>query len=167
VTHRTLESGAAWAKAFPRLEVGKYIGVVAAPLRATNFEPDLVVVYCDSAQISLLISAAIWKDGEIDFPSKLNPSAACVRAVVPVIQERKFQVALPCWGDRTRAMAQDSELIFSIPRDRLEELLLGIKVFGQGGRKMPVQPSMWPEHEMPDGYVKIAQMMGMEWVKGG
>lgn len=166
-THRTLESGAAWAQAFPRLEVGKYIGVVSAPLGATNFVPDLVVIYGDSAQISLLITAALWKDGEVDFPSRLHPSAACVRAVVPAIQERRFQFALPCWGDRTRAMAQDSELIFSAPADRLEDLLLGVKAFGQGGRKMPVQPSMWPEHEMPDSYVKIAQMMEMDWVKRG
>ena len=164
-THRTLESGAAWAQAFPRLELGKYIGVVSAPLGATNFEPDVVVIYCDSAQISLLITAALWKEGELDLPSRLHPSAACVRAVVPVIQQRRFQIALPCWGDRTRAMAQDSELIFTAPAEKLEDLLLGLKSFGRGGRKMPVQPGMWPEHEMPDSYVTIAQMMGMNWVK--
>lgn len=160
-THRTLEFGKAWSQAFPRLEVGKYIGVISAPLITTNFEPDLVVIYCDSAQISLLITAAHWKDGQVDFPCRLNPSGACVRAVVPVMQEGTFQVALPCWGDRTRAMAQDYELIFSVPTDKLQDLLLGLKAFEETGRKMPVQASVWPEHEMPDSYVKLRGIMGM------
>ena len=165
-THKTLEAGRAWAQAFPRLEVGKYIGVVSAPLSATNFKPDLVVIYCDSAQISLLISAANRKEGEVDFPCRLSPSAACVRAIVPVIQEGRFHVALPCWGDRTRAMAQDSELIFSVPVDKVQGLLLELRAFEETGRKMPVQRSLCPEHEMPDSYVTLAKILGVKGMKG-
>ena len=163
-TRRTLESAKAWAHAFPRLETGKYIGIASAPLNSANFEPQLVLVYCDSAQISLLILAAGWKSGAVDFPCRLAPSSACVRAVVPVVKEGKCQVTLPCWGDRACAMAQDWELIFSIPVDQLEDILLGLRVFGGTGRKMPVQVGMWPEHEMPESCVKIGRMMGMEWV---
>jgi len=162
---RTPEAARNWAQAFPRLEVGKYIGIVASPLKATNFEPDLVVIYCNSAQISLLITAATWKGGEAYFPSKLHPSAACVRAIVPVIQEGKCVVALPCWGDRVRAMARDDELIFSAPTGKLEELLLGLRAFEQTGRKMPPQLGVFPEHELPDEYVKLGKAMGMEWLK--
>ena len=160
-THRTLEAGAAWAQAFPRLEVGKCIGVVSAPIAETIFKPDVVVIYCDSAQISLLITAATWKSGEPYLQSRLHPSGACVRAVIPVIQEGKFQVSLPCWGDRTRAMAQDFELIFSLPIDKLEDLLGGLGASAKTGRNMPVQHSMWPEHEMPDSYMTLLRLMKM------
>ncbi len=47
----TPEAGKHYAEEFPRLEVGKYIGIASAPLRATNFEPDIVMVYCDSSSI--------------------------------------------------------------------------------------------------------------------
>jgi len=162
---KALESARAWAQAFPRLEVGKYIGVVSAPLRAANFEPDVVVIYCDSAQVALLIDAASRIEGEADFPCRLSPSGACVRAIVPVIQKKeRFMVALPCWGDRTRAMAQDSELIFTTATDKLPDLLSQLRAHGRAGRMLPVQWSVWPEHELPDDYVKLGRDMGMDWI---
>ena len=41
----TLEAGSNCAHEFPRLEVGKYIGIASAPLTTANFEPDLVKKY--------------------------------------------------------------------------------------------------------------------------
>ena len=52
---KTLEVGSHYAQEFPRLEVGEYVGVMSAPLRIANFEPDLVMIYCDSAQFMLVI----------------------------------------------------------------------------------------------------------------
>ena len=44
---KSLEAGANWAREFPRFEVGKYVGVVSAPLTTAGFEPDVAVVYAD------------------------------------------------------------------------------------------------------------------------
>jgi uncharacterized protein (DUF169 family) len=59
----TPEAGRHYAEEFPRLEVGKYIGIASAPLRATNFEPDIVMVYCDSTQLCLLLLGREYKEG--------------------------------------------------------------------------------------------------------
>ena len=59
----TLEAGRHYAEEFPRLETGRYIGVVSAPLTMTGFEPDLVMIYCDQAQLSLLLLAKEYKEG--------------------------------------------------------------------------------------------------------
>jgi len=42
---------------------------------------------------------------------------------VPAIQNGECQVAVPCAGDQRRAMAQDDELIFTIPMKQIEELV--------------------------------------------
>ena len=59
----TLKAGENYASEFPCLEVGRYVGIVAAPLMTTNFEPDLVVIYCDSAQLCLLLLGIEHKEG--------------------------------------------------------------------------------------------------------
>jgi len=60
---KTLEVGRNYVSDFPHLPAGKYIGVISAPLKTADFEPDLVIIYCDSAQLGLLLLAREYKDG--------------------------------------------------------------------------------------------------------
>ena len=149
------------ANAFPRLEYGKYVGVVSAPLKAANFEPDLVVIYCNSAQLMSLLSGAKYREGHL-VTSKLDPSAACVQCTVPVLQSGDCQVSVPCLGDRRRAMAQDDEMIFSVPKERLENLILGLRHSDEIGNGFPINFEMRPDYPLPEGYVKMGGMLGME-----
>jgi len=156
----TLEVGRNYASDFPRLPVGKYIGVLSAPLRTANFEPDLVMIYCDSAQLSLLLLGREYKEGH-DLKCSLSSHAACVYSVVPVIQTGECRVAIPCRGDRYFAIAGDDELVFAIPRHKLEDLIVGLRYLETTGSKLPRNYHMRPEPEMPESYAKIARMVGM------
>ena len=156
-----LETAKNLAKTFPRLEYGKYIGVVSAPLRTANFEPDLVVIYCNSAQLRCLLTGMKYQGYMVT--SKLDPSGACVQCTVPVLQSRDCQLTVPCGGDRRRALAQDDELIFSIPTERLEDLLLGLRHFDEiGFGYIQFAPDMRPEYPLPELYVKVGRMLGMD-----
>lgn len=161
---RTLEAGKDWAQAFPRLEYGKYIGIVSAPLTIANFEPDLVMIYCDPSQLTQLLNAINWKDGH-DITCRLSGHAACVYSIVTVIQNREFQVTSPCGGDRGTAVAQDDELIFTAPREALQDLVLGLRYLSKYGSTLPREPWLRPEGELRESYTKIARMMGMEMDK--
>lgn len=150
------------AKTSPRLERGKYIGVVSAPLRAAPFKPDLVVIYCNSAQLRCLLTGMKYKMGYV-VTSRLEPGGACVQSTVPVLQSGDCQVTIPCGGDRKRALAQDDELIFSIPTNRLKDLLLGLRHFDEiGFGYVQFAPDMRPEYPLPELYVKVGRMLGME-----
>lgn len=155
----TLEAGKHYAQEFPRLEVGRYIGVVSTPLRTTSFEPDFVVIYCDSAQLNLLLLAREYKEG-YDLKCSLSSHAACVYGVVPAAQSGECQVAIPCRGDHYRAMAGDDEIIFTIPRGKLEDLMAGLNYVNSMGSKLPRGYTLHPEYPLMEGYEKIAKMMG-------
>lgn len=155
----TLEAGSNYAHEFPRLACGKYIGVMSAPLKAANFEPDLVIIYCDSAQLSLLLLGREYKQG-FNLKCSLSSHAACVYSIVPVIQSGEYQVAIPCRGDRYRAMAGDEEMIFTIPGKKLEGLLLGLRYCEKYGSRLPRIPTMQPEYKLPEAYAKIGKMLG-------
>ena len=150
------------ANGFPRLECGKYIGVVSAPLRIANFEPELVVMYCNSNQLRCLLTGMKYKEGYI-VTSTLDPSSACVQCTVPAIQTGECRVTVPCGGDRSHALARDDEMIFSVPRRRLEDLMLGLRYFDERGRGYTrYAPDMRQEYSLADVYVKVGRMMGME-----
>lgn len=155
----TLEAGSHYAQEFPRLEVGRYIGVVSSPLGTASFEPDLVVVYCDSAQLSLLLLGREYKEG-YNLKCALSSHAACVYAVVPALQSGECQFAVPCRGDHYKAMAGDHEMIFTVPKDRLEDLMAGLRHVASTGSTLPVGYHILPEYPLPESYEKIAKMMG-------
>jgi uncharacterized protein (DUF169 family) len=155
----TLEAGKNYAEEFPRLEVGKYIGTVSAPLRTTSFEPDVVMIYCDSAQLCLLLLGREYRDGR-NLKCALSGHAACVYGVVPSLKSGQCQVAVPCRGDRYEAMAGDEEMIFTIPKGRLEDLILGLRQIEKTGSKLPRGYAFLPECPMSPNYDKIAKLMG-------
>jgi len=154
-----LEAGSHYAQQFPRLEVGRYVGVVSVPLRTTNFEPDLVMIYCDSAQLSLLLLAREYKEG-YNLKCALSSHAACVYGVVPAVQNGECQVAMPCRGDHYRAMAWDDEIIFTVPKGRLEDLMAGLRYVNSTGSRLPRGYTILPEYPQRESYEKIAKMMG-------
>jgi uncharacterized protein (DUF169 family) len=150
------------AKALPRLECGKYIGVLSAPLSRASFEPDGVVIYCNTNQLRCLLSAVKYKDGYV-VQSTLDPGGACFQSTVPVLQKGECQVTVPCGGDRAHALARDDEMIFSIPKSKLEDLMFGLRVLDQAGRGYTrFAPDMRPEYPLPDLYLKAGAMVGLE-----
>jgi uncharacterized protein (DUF169 family) len=159
----SLEAGANWAREFPRFETGKYIGVASAPLTTASFEPDVAVIYCDSAQLLRLLLGIAYRDGR-DISTVLGGHVACVYAVVPTILKGTCQVAVPCRGDRGRAGAQDDEMIFSVPKEKIGDLALGLEQEGTGS--IPTRFSMKPEYELSPSYAKMARLMGMKRADG-
>ena len=155
----TPEAGKHYAQEFPRLEAGKYIGIASAPLRATNFEPDIVLIYCDSAQLCLLLLGREYKEG-YNLKCSISGHAACVYGVVPALQTGECQVAVPCRGDHYRAMAGDEEMIFTVPKEKLEDLMLGLRRIETTGSKLPAGYSFRPEYPLLDSYKKIGEKMG-------
>jgi len=146
---------------FPRLPAGKYIGVISAPLMTADFKPDLVIVYCDSAQLSLLLLAREYKIG-YDLKQSLSSHAACVYSVVPAMQTGECRVAIPCRGDHYFAIAGDDELVFAIPIEKLDDLMEGLRFLETTGSKLPKNYSMMHEPEFPESYMEIARLTGMD-----
>ena len=160
---KSLEAGSNWAREFPRFEVGKYVGVVSAPLTTASFEPDVAVVYCDSAQLLRLLLGLAYEDGR-DINTVLGGHSACVYAVVPSMLEGKCQASVPCRGDRGYAGTQDNEMIFTIPRAQIARVIEGMDQ--PGTSSAPTRFSMNPEYMLSEGYAEIAKLMGQKDSEG-
>ena len=161
----SLEAGSVWANEFPRLKLGKYMGVVSAPLTTVNFEPNVVIMYCDSTQLSTLLLAAASKEGH-ELTCTVSAKGACVYSVVPSVESGKYQVTVPCPGDIRFAGAQHDEMIFSLPIGKMPELLSSLRYLDEYAYRLPFRYIMKPEAELPENYVVLGRMIGMEWMKG-
>ncbi len=161
----SIEAGKAWAqKEFPRLPVGEYIGVVSAPLAEAKFEPDVVLIYCNPAQMTLMLLAWAYRTGR-DMETKLSGHSACIYSVVFPMKTKQCYISTPCGGDRWRAMAGDDEMIFSIPFDEVDRMLEGLRYMEKTGRKMPFGLHMQPEYPLEGSYLKIAKLLDMGQVE--
>jgi uncharacterized protein (DUF169 family) len=144
-----------------QLEYGKYAGIVVAPLKSTAFQPDMVIIYCNPAQLRFLLAGIRYKEG-YQVLTTLEPGSACVNATVPVLKNGECKVTLPCMGDARLAIAQDDELIFTIPREKLDDLMLGVRHFDAAGFSYPIKYAMNLENPPAESYRKVGKMIGLE-----
>ncbi len=148
---------------FPRFKFGEYIGILTGPLRMTTFEPDMVLAYSDTAQLREMIGVA--KNIEkTTIKSEFDPIDSCAYAIVPVIRDNQFRITLPDPGERSRAFAEDDEIIFSIPRDRLAKFVAGVK----RTTEMKKNPDDWshlqlrPDFPRPPFYTELFRKWGLD-----
>jgi len=150
------------AKNFPRLEYRKYIGIVSAPLKTASFEPDLVLIYSNTAQLRSMLLAVKYKEGFL-VTSQFDPIDSCVYSTVPVILNGQYRITLPDPGEYERAMAGEDEIIFSVPRDKMEELILGLRHFEEiklGYTHLAME--MRPDFPQPEFYKELFRMWGLD-----
>jgi len=155
---KDLNAGKNYASDFPRLDTGKYCGVVSAPLTMVPFVPDLVLIYCNSVQLSLLLLGREYMDGH-DLKCSLSSHAACVYGVVPSMKNGEYAVSIPCRGDRYLAGAGDDEIILTIPLHKIEDLLKGLRHVEKYGSKLPKNIRLAREPQQPESYNKILKML--------
>ena len=160
----TVEAAKVWAQNYPALPYGRYKGVACGPLHTTEFMPDVVVVYCDPAQLTHIMIAKNAIDGG-DVMSPLSGHAACVYAVVPTLLNGTCNVALPCRGDRRTAMTQDNEIIFAMPTSFVPKMAEALIYLDKHGWEYPWPFILAPERELLPSYVKLGGMIGMDYEK--
>lgn len=145
------EATARTAQAMRHLEYGKYKYLLVAALRRANFEPHVLLIYGTPAQGTRLVQASLHgRGGALIFSSMGD--YACSDAIAGVMLSNECVLALPCTGDRIFGLSQDDELIFSIPWNRIEQVLTGLERSHKAGQRYPIPTFLRFEPEWPMAY---------------
>jgi len=110
-----------------RLEFGKYSHVLMAPAEAAGFEPEVIAVFGNPAQICKLVQAAMFWAGEPSVPNIAGPAAGCGAIMAHALNSNACQFVLHCGGDRTFGGVQDDEVTFAMPWGKVEAVLKGLE----------------------------------------
>jgi MtaA/CmuA family methyltransferase len=157
----TKEAGRRSEAASDRFAPGEYTTLLVAPLDRATFEPHLVCVYANPAQVMRLTQAALWKRGG-KLASGFSGRIVCSDIIVTTMLTGEPQVILPCSGDRIFGQTQDHEMAFTIPWDRMEEIVEGLRGTHAGGIRYPITQFMEYEAKLPPKYMEANRVWEAE-----
>ena len=134
---QTKEDGKKYEDAIPRLPLGKYEAVAMAPLVYNPFDPDIVLIYANPAQMMLLINALQFEDYEVMQFFCVGESS-CSDAIARCYLTGKPSLTIPCYGERRYGHAQDEDLVMAIPAGMMGKALRGLEVLYRRGIRYPI-----------------------------
>jgi len=130
------------AQAIPRLDEGRFSRVLAAPLHRASFEPGVIIVYGDPAQIARLVQAAVYSTGEPVDSASAGGFACGPEITVPMLTG-KCQLVLTGGGDRAIAQTHDHEVAFAVPAGKMQMIAEGLEGTHKAGMRYPT-PALLP-----------------------
>jgi len=133
----TVEDGRKCEDAIPMIPTGKYNAVILGPMVYNPFEPDMILVYGNPAQMILLINALQFRDYErMQFFSV--GETACADVIAQCYLTGKPALTIPCYGERRYGHAQDDEMVMGIPSDYYEKVVDGLEELYKRGIRYPI-----------------------------
>jgi len=134
---KTREDGRKYEASIPRLPAGEYEAVAMAPLVYNPFDPDIILLYANPAQMMLLINALQFEDYEVMEFSCVGESS-CSDVITKCYLQGKPSLSIPCYGERRYGHAQDDELAMALPAAILEKALRGLEALYKRGIRYPI-----------------------------
>ncbi len=134
---KSREDGKKYEAAIPHLPLGRYEAVAMAPLVYDPFEPDIVLLYANPAQMILLINALQFEEYEV-MEFFCVGETSCADAVARCYLEDKPALTIPCYGERRYGHAQDDELVMALPAGLMQKALRGLEALYRRGIRYPI-----------------------------
>ncbi len=155
------ESIASSSHPYDCFEHGKYLGIVTAPLKRATFEPDVVIVYSNTAQLRGLLLSMSTADVPLVSGHFFPPS--CAWAVVNPMKTGRYWVVLPDPGEYQRALTGEGDMMFAVPKNRLDTLMAGVKKNEHGPfAYRDHHMFMQPDFPRPDFYKQLFKSWGLD-----
>jgi len=161
---KTKEDGKKFEDSIPRIPAGKYQAVILAPLVYDPFEPDMVLIYGNPAQMILIINAIQFEDYErLQF--FCVGESSCADAIAQCYLSGKPSLTIPCYGERRYGHAQDDELVMALPPKFVEKVERNLEQLYARGICYPISQygaQADPTPGMPLAYLQLGKTEKIE-----
>ena len=158
---KTLEAAVRTQSRQPKAPLNSIGSVLVGPLERVDFEPDVVLVYGNPAQIVRLVQAALYHEGGA-IESRFSGRCACSQEFIYPHFSQKCNVIIPAQGERLFAMTADDELVFAIPGSQLAVVAEGLEVTHKRGVSRIPTPffGLRARPEFPARYLELERYCG-------
>jgi len=117
-------------------------GLIISPLTRTKIVPDTVMIYCLPAQAMRFIQGYLFMEGGVLNFSAAGRIGSCHEGVIKTIKTHQPQYVTLGNGDRIWGGAQDHEVMFSCPGEKLDMLVEGLERTHTAGLRYPIPQYM-------------------------
>lgn len=129
------EEGMKQQEDYPRVPAGE--AIVVAPLAREKFEPEVVMVYGNPAQIMMIV-CGLQKEKYERFEFFFIGEGACADSLPQCYVSGKPALAIPCYGERALGQVADDEIVIALPPGDVERAISGLKKLAGVGMRYPV-----------------------------
>jgi uncharacterized protein (DUF169 family) len=114
--------GALTIRAMPRLELGKFKGIIAGPLDRVSFDPDVIIAEDEVEKLMWMALAYLNTcGGRLEFSTAILQAMCVDTAVIPYKQNR-LNMSFGCYGCRDATDIQPGEAALGFPASALADL---------------------------------------------
>ena len=138
----------------PKADTGT---IAIAPLHRTSFEPDVIVIYGNAAQVVRMVQGALYNEGGC-IESRFAGRCACGSEITIPLTQQKYNVIIPGGGERVFALTSDDEMAFAVPSSKFHSFIEGVIATHKGGvARIPTPIAVGNlEPTWPSAYDKLA-----------
>jgi uncharacterized protein (DUF169 family) len=111
--------------------------IVAGPLDRVSFEPDMILIFGNPAQIMLLL-CGMQKVRYERFEFSFIGEGACMDSFGRYYATGKTSVSIPCYGERALGQVADDEIAVALPPPELDRALEGLATLAKVGFGYPI-----------------------------
>jgi uncharacterized protein (DUF169 family) len=131
------EDAALCESVIQRIPFGKYQAVLLAPTAYDPFVPDIVLIYANPAQMSVLINAIQYDKWERMVAYSVGESS-CSDVIGRCFTERVPALSIPCYGERRFGHAMDDEMAIGLPAEECGRILKNLETLYKKGIRYPI-----------------------------
>jgi uncharacterized protein (DUF169 family) len=121
---------------YPRIPAGE--AIVLAPLTQGVFEPDVIMLYGNPAQI-MMFMCGLQKRQYESFSFSFIGEGDCANSLARCYTTGKPALGLGCYGERAMGQMADGEIVLALPPGELERAVLGLRELAAVGFKYPIR----------------------------
>jgi uncharacterized protein (DUF169 family) len=120
---------------YPTVPPGE--AVVLAPLAAGKFEPEVILIYGNPAQMMLLMNGLQFKDYE-RFHFFFIGEGSCADGLAQCYTTGKPALAIPCMGERAFGAVTEDEMVMALPPGMMAKAVEGLEALKARGVGYPI-----------------------------
>jgi uncharacterized protein (DUF169 family) len=131
----SIEEGMKQQHDYPRIPPGE--AIVLAPLGEDKFEPEVILIYGNPAQIMMLM-CGMQKIEYERFTFHFIGEGACADSLGQCYTTGKPAVAIPCYGERAMGQVKDDEIVIALPPGEIDRAIKGMTILEKIGFRYPI-----------------------------
>jgi uncharacterized protein (DUF169 family) len=131
----TPEEAITQLKECPRILAGK--GVALSPLTRNAFDPDVVIIYGNPAQIMFVMNG-LQKEKHERFQFFFVGEGSCSDHLAQCFNSGEPAFTVPCYGERSLGQVADDEVVIALPPEAVEKSISGMKKLAKFGFRYPI-----------------------------
>lgn len=131
----SVEEGRKQQDDYPRIPPGE--AIILGPLAKGNFDPEVVLIYGNPAQLMMLM-CGLQKVHYERFQFHFIGEGACVDSLGQCYNTGKPSLAIPCYGERSMGQVKDEEIVIALPPSDMDRAIEGLAILAKIGFKYPI-----------------------------